>query len=525
MDELKTINFTKDLCRLNIAGRPFESYCVYDNMQLLEFGFAEINRNIGKLLADKDYKINCSKLRPKIFQSLRFIRDKKRASYRIHKKREKQNKKKKILLTTYSITWGKNLKGEKVDLFLENIIPEIKNYDLSFIDIDIYRKFDKAKLKEKVDGIENLYPFESFMTKSIYKKTNKVSKELIKTWNSIKNDKAFDTLAEKYSVDVRQIKNILEIFFRKRVHEAVLYFETWKNILDKEEPDAVVLVHDREAYGIAAKFATNKLGIPTIAIQSGLLYYKHWAVHPFLKYPEKYISFKPTKTCLYGDFSKKLLMENGLFKEKELKITGQVRTDPLTEEIKNFDKNEICKEYNLNPSKKIFVFATQRHGAGTKNTTENLFSIWKQFDDAQLIVKVHPRADTKFYEECAKKYSIKPIITKEFNLYKTLFACDAMMTTVWSTTALEAMIFNKPVISANFTGEPPLLPFVERKAALGATTSKELKDAINKSLFDKDSRDNVIKHGKDFLADFFYKVDGKVHKRIAEVIDKEIKNN
>ena len=297
MGELTSIEFIKDLCKLEVNGKLFEDYCVYEDIQFLEFSFANIYTKLNELIQNNRRNENCklqrcSKLRPFLFQRFRFIRDKLRSKYKLYDVNDlskslisKSKTKNKILLTTYSITWGTNIKGEKVDLYLESIMPVLnkKNYNLSFIDIDICRRFDKKKLQEKIKQIDNLYPFESFMERKSYKWASGVSKELLNNWKAIKENKAFESLAEKYGLRVEDVKNILEVIFRKRVHEAALYIETWKNILSKERPDLLVLVHDREGYGIAAKIVANTMGIPSIAIQSGLLFSKHWGTYSLLK--------------------------------------------------------------------------------------------------------------------------------------------------------------------------------------------------------------------------------------------------
>jgi CDP-glycerol glycerophosphotransferase (TagB/SpsB family) len=119
-----------------------------------------------------------------------------------------------------------------------------------------------------------------------------------------------------------------------------------------------------------------------------------------------------------------------------------------------------------------------------------------------------------------KDKSFKPIIVgKEVNTYELLNACDLAITK-WSTTGLEAIALNKPLLILNLGGEPDRVEYVKEGVALGVYNEKDLTPTIEKSL--KDDSELAKNRGK-YLEKYLYKIDGKATERVVNLIGEMIK--
>jgi CDP-glycerol glycerophosphotransferase (TagB/SpsB family) len=114
-----------------------------------------------------------------------------------------------------------------------------------------------------------------------------------------------------------------------------------------------------------------------------------------------------------------------------------------------------------------------------------------------------------------------------------LNAC-ALLITTYSTMAIEALIFEKPVIQLRFVNKKRLMnalarqgilcdedviPLATSGAALGVDYPEKLKEAITKISKDEEVRKLLIERGKVFLEKYGYVRDGKATERMIECIE------
>lgn len=107
---------------------------------------------------------------------------------------------------------------------------------------------------------------------------------------------------------------------------------------------------------------------------------------------------------------------------------------------------------------------------------EPIYNIPNEFPDCQLVVKLHPaeRSFIKIHRQFKKSISEKSIIITDANSITELInTCDILITWL-STTAVEAILMNKNVISFNITGRDWQLPFVEYGAAMNESSKDGL---------------------------------------------------
>lgn len=223
-----------------------------------------------------------------------------------------------------------------------------------------------------------------------------------------------------------------------------------------------------------------------------------------------------------GDFIRDLVVSCGV-DENRVVVTGRPTYDALIRTEEKFNKIEICRKLHLDPTRKIVVYCTEN--LPLVDTQEIVYAVCnavKNFPDVQFIIKVHPsELSMSIYEKVSKEVGVRALITKESNIYEVLYICDLMMTG-FSTTALDAMILDKSVITLNFTGLRDPIPFAESGAAIGVYKEKDLEPAIKDGLYD-DSMKERLRHDRErFVYEQTYLKDGKATERIADLAERMV---
>jgi len=211
-----------------------------------------------------------------------------------------------------------------------------------------------------------------------------------------------------------------------------------------------------------------------------------------------------------------------------LVVTGQPRYDILYHADKIYDKEKFFKKYNLNPDHKIILWTTQCHGLSEEENIKNfktVFETMRNLKDVTLVIKQHPgegRRYTKMIGKYLNKYKLNAVVMpRDSDTYEQIFVCDLMMTR-HSTTAMEAVALNKPVIILNLSGEPDPVEYVKEGVALGVYKEEDLKPVIERLLKD-DSE--LAKNRKRYIEKYLYKIDGKATERVVKLIGEMIEES
>jgi len=115
------------------------------------------------------------------------------------------------------------------------------------------------------------------------------------------------------------------------------------------------------------------------------------------------------------------------------------------------------------------------------------------------------------------------VMEKDADLYDLILATRVLITQS-STTALDAMLFNKDVVVIDL-----LLPvkdpmsYVKSGAALGVYREDELLDTLHKIFNDESTQRELQRNRKKFTAEYTYKFDGRSASRVIELIGKMLK--
>ncbi|MEW6622412.1 MAG: CDP-glycerol glycerophosphotransferase family protein [Bacillota bacterium] len=175
-------------------------------------------------------------------------------------------------------------------------------------------------------------------------------------------------------------------------------------------------------------------GIPSICLQHGILMGE-----------EAFLPVFSTKMAVYGGYEKEWYLSKGVAADRVV-VTGHPRFDDIFNQP-HMSKADFQKKYGLNAQKKWILIAADPHNVPVWN---RLVQLLARESSIEIIIKPHPweikTNKNWYYEKLSARYdSVKLILSREVNLYDILPNVDAVIVSL-STVALEAMLFEKPLI-------------------------------------------------------------------------------
>ncbi|GAA3645943.1 UDP-N-acetylglucosamine 2-epimerase [Asaccharospora irregularis] len=384
----------------------------------------------------------------------------------------------------------------------------------------------------------------SYMSKEVLQ----VGAPLAEQFHNFDSNVSFADSIAYYGFSMRDLINekgnevarkVFEVYDRR----LFLPINAMKEILQKEKPDVVVAttMHRFEA---ASLIAACELGIPSLRVEDLLgninkpfpdkihvdtaderdqyiakgfkkesIILKSQIDDPDIQEVanevyEKYCKLQPTKFAVLCKYTKNNIANRGINPDSVI-VTGQPAFDKLLE-FKNLNKMEMCKKLGIDSSKTIVSLMSQPIDS-RENVLKALIHAMKEHENKQLIIKLHPNEDGKIQQVMLDEMGYKAIIVKDIEAPKIIELSDLVIT-VSSTTGLEAVVMDKPLISINLTGEPDFIPYNDMGIGLGVYDKEELSKTI--SLIFEDSE--VVEKLKEARQEFA--TDGKAASRVAELI-------
>lgn len=209
----------------------------------------------------------------------------------------------------------------------------------------------------------------------------------------------------------------------------------------------------------------------------------------------------------------------------KFEIVGNPSFDALLGWRPKISRDELYRKLNLDLNKGIILFVTQQINKFSSFWTNDLFLVMadklleaiRQFPTMQLVIKVDPYEDVAPYRNRILKNSHNnAIAVRDFEIYTLIYFSDLVMT-LDSTVGLEAMIFDKPLITFNFTKRKDRVPYAEKGAAIGVYHEQDLIFAIKEALTDLEKISQLKSGRAKFLEEYAFKLDGKDRERILNL--------
>jgi hypothetical protein len=285
------------------------------------------------------------------------------------------------------------------------------------------------------------------------------------------------------------------------------------NALEKERPGLFIAMEVNLILRNAVHYCRSH-GIRTLIMQHGAP--NHFSLHAFVPFEADYFA-------AWGDFSKEILCANGVPQER-IVITGAPEFDALIPLRPSRDI--LLKEAGLAGNyEKMFVFTTQAMGPGGCPSDDEQRAAYREICKVAsvhplwaLIVQIHPT-------QCIDDVRLLlPAESKSPNIAIGVFAqtsdliaaCDGMVT-YFSTTAIEALVLDKPLFLINLSEDRDFYPFYRMGAADAAFSAEELNEKLSLFFSHPGGDSGARKQAMEYVA---YRRDGKATERVIQLVYK-----
>jgi glycosyltransferase involved in cell wall biosynthesis len=301
---------------------------------------------------------------------------------------------------------------------------------------------------------------------------------------------------------------LIQTLLKIRIPMALPALEGLQAIIQRERPQIVLSVPDRQWRAKAAIELGRRANIASLTIQAAVI-----SGHA------RYDAIFADRAAVMGDLSRRLWKGQGVPGNK-LVVTGAPRFDDKYQ----WDPgaaDRIRAALDIPSDKPIITFATQPLAmAVVEQNVNHVVRAAERFLDHQLVFKVHPREDVARYQSLlAKLDACNVVIAQQVDLNALLQASDLVITG-FSTVALEAMIFQRPVLIINLTGEPDPVDYVSSGAALGAYAPQDIVKQMERLLTDAEVNAALSENRRRYVMDQLYKVDGQAARRVVELMQR-----
>lgn len=430
---------------------------------------------------------------------------------------------------TGKLVWGHSLFSPVLGVLSATpMCPEIiSSYP---IDLSFPRLFKQGFQLSRNKKLGVFVPLESYLSWTSLAQILRARRHFSEIWTKLKRNHR--CTLDLNGSDIFTIFNTdFEYYFKFLLPLMVQYMELSIQLLEKEEPDVILMKNEYSEFERALQFAAHFTKTPVIALQHGIIYKNH----PGYYYTKNTISQEgsaqfpyapiPSTTTVFGSYYKKILTKENYYPASRVDVTGQPRYDVLHFADRIYDKQRFCDLFDLNPNKKIVLITTQPFHVGKigLDFLYHTIDTLREISDIQIVIKPHPNESSSWHKNLLEQWGVSAVILPpKSETLAAIYACDLFIA-VHSTTILEAIILGKIVVAVNFSKLPEILPWVKEGAALGVYDPKELDHVLKKALFDEEAIRQELANQSKFVQKHIYKNDGKATERVIEVINRYLK--
>lgn len=278
----------------------------------------------------------------------------------------------------------------------------------------------------------------------------------------------------------QQGKERADYLFELMGRVAFLPVDTMERIM-RELGVAGVIATTSPRYEAASYLAARRLGIPSIRVED-----LFGGVSPvFTKHKDLLDAslFRPMadRVAVLSDYVREAAVAQGASADQYV-VTGQPAFEQI-EILTDAERHSLRESLEIASNAPVFMWATQ-------NTPERFAilrafaNIAKRHPEWVMIAKIHPNESSAIYQEQMPADSPVRIIG-DMPSQKLLNIADGVITE-YSTVGLEALLLDRPLVVANFSGQPDVLPYADMGAATRATDEAELEECLTRLVTDRE---------------------------------------
>jgi hypothetical protein len=300
---------------------------------------------------------------------------------------------------------------------------------------------------------------------------------------------------------------------------AVRSYEEMRTALQRLAPATLCLYAESSGWGRAALLAAQAEGIPSLALQHGILYPKYYS---YRHAADEAACPLPDRTAVFGEAARRLLLSLGRYPPDSLTVTGSPKFDALVEAATAVDRPALRKSLGVSPDERLLVVASRFRGI--RQTHQSIGSAFPALVRAveglagvRCVVKPHPAEPAAAYQAVIRAAASQrvSVVPPSADLMELLQAADALVT-VESLSALEALVLSRPVLVLNTPTN--LQEMVDCGVALGVGVGEDPAPALRDLLFDAEILGRLEAARGLYLSDVAHGVDGRATERILALL-------
>jgi len=241
--------------------------------------------------------------------------------------------------------------------------------------------------------------------------------------------------------------------------------------------------------------------------------------------------FKSTQLCVYGTQCSEILKSFG-YSENQIHVTGNPRYDNLTSISRDKSKSFLEDSFQIDPKLKLIVLGFNRWYDNDEIWVSD-FIKFCNIHNYEIFIKIHPIYKNTLNEIHQKKLDIitnncqneKFHVSIDIDLSVLISASDLVITD-HSNAGIEAMLLNKPLISANFVqnNSKGFEIFRDTNNSIYLDSYEDLKKPVNEILDDNYFNDDLIINREELYEKWNKFNDNKSSYRIFKLMS-DNKNN
>ena len=353
---------------------------------------------------------------------------------------------------------GVTKEGEYIQQPIMNLL---NHNNIVGIDLDYNFKGDLEILSNRLSETIPWFPIEMFLNKKYTKDHSKFFDEYQKLISLSDFQKLFTFDGISLWDEIKEI--FKEMTYAPHLPFCMNLIDSLSDYFKETRPKAFFLPYETGPLALSIIAACKNNGITTIGIQHGYIYEFNpmYSYGNSLENNKKYGFLLPDHLLLFGNYTKNLLLEKGYPSEK-LVTLGNPAFFGLDKFLRSFNRAKILEKFGISPDQQIILFTSgklqQKYLAHGKYDYDE--QIWKylvnQFGNDKkffLILKPHPQEkDTGVYENILESDSCTNAVITHDSIYDLICLSDVVLS-VFSTTMLDALCFQKPVIRVKFGNE------------------------------------------------------------------------
>ncbi|MFC1804914.1 CDP-glycerol glycerophosphotransferase family protein [Candidatus Omnitrophota bacterium] len=412
---------------------------------------------------------------------------------------------------------------EKLKKRLDSVIPLVKELEkegqISVLLVDLLGRGGDLSPVLRRQGLFHK-AFAGYATFGINREVWQMNNLFLERWRLLEKSRQFQESLNFDGIFLwGLIRPYLKELFLRHFCTMVWVFKTAERLFDIESPRLTLITAGREPDARLCAIMAQQKKIRSIGILREIISdTADWGTPVY-----------QDKEIVDGKYSHNILCKQGVDPDK-LIICPNPRWDDFFLKRRATPGNQVFDRLNIPPEKKLIVLTTAFSNPFSKyDEYQGLIRggclAVRNLPDYHLVIKLHPADNNQrlVYSIC-KDTGIKNVsVIKNINL-PDLIAASELLVTIFSTTGLEAIMLDKPLIIANLSKiRAEVIPYVSSGVAVGVYRQEDIASAVRDVLNNKSLQQRLKAAREKFIPEHIQHFDGRAAKRLADMIREMIR--